>query len=400
MADVCIIGAGASGLCAAIKLKQLSPQLSVALLERFDRAGKKIAVTGNGRCNLSNESISLENYHGADPDFAYPILKDFDVDALKCFLEPLGVLIKKSENGKLFPYSLQASSVADALRFETERLGVELLTNCEVQDIKKTNGGFSVFTNERIFCRAVIIACGGMAGGKLGSDSGYRLLKSLGHGVTELSPAIVQIKTDTAFTKQLKGVKTDALVKVPNGKQLLGEVLFCDYGLSGPPVLQLSRYLKKGDTISLDIMPEYNLRELSYMLNNRAKALKGIGNAEFFCGMLQKRLGQVVLKKCGFSINNRVDFNDKDCKKIASVIKNFSFEYFGTTGFANAQVTHGGARTDEFSKHTYMSKKQKGLFACGEVLDIDGDCGGYNLHFAFGSGIAAAKGCAEYLGCK
>lgn len=401
MFDICVVGAGASGMTAAIAAKSAAPHLRVAIIERNDRVGKKLALTGNSRCNISNENISIENYHGENPKFCEYALSTFDLNKTKEFFEKLGVIFKSESGGKLYPYSFQASSVVDAVRFAIERLGVKLITDCEITAVKKEDSGFLLLGQSQLKSKAVIIAAGGKSGGKIASDSGYRLLTSLGHTVTPLYPAIVQIRTDTSLTRQLKGVKVNSTVSVlKNGKTVrkdYGEVLFCDYGLSGPPILQLSRYPKKGDEISLDLMPEYSHSELCEILNRRTANLTGCDCADFFAGMLQKRLGQVILKSVGIGINASADFTPAQIDRIASRIKDFRFEFESTNGFQNAQVTHGGVETTLFSDKTMMSKKCDGLYACGEVLDIDGDCGGFNLQWAWSSGYIAGVSSAKAL---
>lgn len=399
MQKVGIIGGGASGLMAAITLKLNAPLVKVTVFERLERVGKKIAVTGNGRCNISNRNISLKNYHGKNIKFAEYALSTFDLSKTEQFFKSIGVLFKEESHGKLFPYSLQASSVTDALRFEAARLDVEIITEECIEKVEHKNNQFALFGNNTYCCDAVIMACGGLAGGKLGVELGYKLLGSLSHSRTSLEPAIVQVKTDNTYTRLLKGVKTVAKVTVKslNGKSYndFGEVLFCDYGLSGPPIMQLSRYMEKGDEITLDLMPEYSKDELTEILTARCNKFTNCG--EFFCGMLQSRLGQTVLKMCGFSINDDVNFSEKDINKIATTVKAMPFKFIDRMGFSAAQVTHGGINTNEFYDTTLMSKKHNGLFACGEVLDIDGDCGGYNLQWAWSSGHVAALGCKEYL---
>lgn len=398
MFDICIIGGGASGLISAISAKAINPSLNIAILERLDRVGKKIATTGNGRCNISNKNLSTENYHGQNPDFSNFALNAFNLEKTEEFFGNIGIIFKEGANGKLYPYSLQASSVVDALRFKAEKEGIKIITDCEIKKVQK-KAHFIISGNETLTAKTVIFATGGKSGGKIATDSGYNLLVNLGHKLTKLSPAIVQVKTDNTYTHQLKGVKVDAEVRV-NGKKDFGEVLFCDYGLSGPPILQLSRYMNKNCEILIDLMPEFSISQLIDILGKRVATLCPIDCGNFFAGMLQKRLGQVILKKCGFSVNDTANFSKNDIKNIAKTIKSFDFKFIDFNGFANAQVTHGGIATADFSNKTLMSKKVSGAFACGEVLDIDGNCGGYNLQWAWSSGFIAGISAAKYLGDK
>ena len=405
--DLLIIGGGAAGLVSAITAKRENSNLSVTVVEKLDRVGKKLITTGNGRCNISNADESLSRFHGENTNFAKFALETFGGENLKEFFSSIGIEFSE-ENGKLYPASLQASSVVDCLRFECTRLGVEILCSHTVKQIKKGK----VFTvsgeDFEIHTKAIIVATGLFSGGeKLGSDgSVYRILKDLGHKGIKASPAIVQIKTETDFVKQLKGIKIDALVGLYKGTSLIrkefGEVLFCDYGLSGPPVMQISRNAFRDDNeyyVCLDLFADKSKNELLSLLEKRVKLLQNRNLEEFFTGLLNKRLGQVILKYCGFKLAQEVcGLERQDIEKIADALKCFKFKILGHTGFVNSQVTAGGLATSCFDSKTMMSKIIPGLFAAGEILDIDGDCGGFNLKWAWSSGILAAKSAVEYLG--
>lgn len=401
MTDTAIIGGGAAGLALAVMLKQSEPGISVTVLEASDRVGRKLAVTGNGRCNISNSVLSADRYHGG-AEFAAKVLKDFGFDRQKAFFADLGVLFSVLEEGKVYPLSMQASSVVDALRFKADELGVKIVLKSPVTAVNRIDGGFAVTADGKTAdYRTVAVACGGQAGGRLGSVDGYGILKSLGHKIERVFPSVVQIRTEPEVVRQLKGVKVVAKVTAESSAGVrteCGEVLFCDYGLSGPPVLQVSRLIEGENAIvSLDILPDMSENEVKLEIMRRCKAFKARPAAELFTGFLHKRLGQVVLKCAGVNINSSCgEISESAVARAAHLLKNWSFRAVGTTGFENAQVTAGGAQTAQFFDNC-MSKKAKGLFAVGEVLDVDGDCGGFNLAFAWGSTYAAANGIREYL---
>ena len=404
--DIAIIGGGASGLIAAITAKRKNPALRVTLLEGLDRVGKKLITTGNGRCNITNLDLSLSHFHGENKDFCRYALSRFGYSATKDFFESVGVDFV-TENNRVYPASLQASSVVDALRFECDRLGVETLLSCKITDIKKSDC-FTLFANDKkIIAKAVIVATGLFSGGdKIGSDgSFFRVLKNMGLSSVKATPSLVQLKTETDFVKQLKGIKTDAKATLlKDGKALsenTDEVLFCDYGLSGPAILQISRESARDERkyeVSLDLYPDTEKSVLTDRIEKRISLFGNRNLDEFFTGSVNKRLGQVVLKYCGFKLSDPVSSLTKnDASKIASALKDLRFKVTSNTGFLNSQVTAGGLSTRDFDDKTMMCKKISGLFASGEILDIDGDCGGFNLAWSWASGSLAAESAVDYI---
>ncbi len=400
--DVIIIGGGAAGLACAAMLKLFSNSKKIVVLEALDRVGKKLAVTGNGQCNITNKNLDISSYHGNDVKFAENVFKQFGFTESADFFSSIGVEFAEGENSKIYPYSYQATSVVDALRLFLDENGVEVFCNTTVLDVKKENNGFTVQTNQNdFFSEKVVFATGLLAGGeKLGSTGlGFNILKNLGFKTVKTTPAIVQVRTDNRLTRQLKGVKADAVATLfLNGKKQVsfsGEVLFTDYGLSGPPILLLSSYAFRGNEkaeIALDFMPDYTYNDLYDLLSYRYKAF-GNRNAEyFFSGVLHNRLARVLIKECGIALSSPINTNsEKTVLKIAEQIKKCRFSVTGHNGMNNAQVTSGGISTDEFNPDTMESKRIKGLYAVGELLDIDGNCGGFNLAFAWGSAYCAAK---------
>lgn len=401
---VIIIGGGASGMVAALSAREQGAE--VTLLERQARVGKKLLATGNGRCNLSNTKLTLKNYHGQDARFADYALSAFNTEKTLEYFEHLGLITVVEPSGKVYPLSDQAGSVVDVLRLALEEAGVEVRTAFEVSSLKKgKKGGFQIASKEETLqADSVIICCGGMAGAKVGgTQSGYELLKSMGHTMTKLFPVLVQIKTDPTYVKALKGVRADGAVLVErNGKVLAenaGEIQFTDFGVSGPAIFEISRAISTGKgsmTIHLNLLRNLNHEEIVSLLHNRKKMMPNQTLENFLTGILHNRLGRTILRYAGFGFTDPIHtLKSSDIKRIAHAIQDFEIPVIGTMGFDAAQVTAGGIRTEEFNPKTMESYLCPNLYAAGEVLDIDGDCGGFNLQWAWASGYLAGKHAAQ-----
>lgn len=396
--EILIIGGGASGMAAALQAAQ-SPDWHVTLLERQARVGRKLLATGNGRCNLSNTAVTQSRYHGLDPAFTAPALARFSPEETLTWFRGLGLLTVREPSGRIYPLSDQANSVVDVLRFALEARGVCLHTGCEVQRIWKKGDGFLVKTpGEEFFANRVIVACGGAAGEKLGGGTGgYRLLKALGHKLTPLAPSLVQLKTDSPYPRQLKGVRVDAAVTLCASGRVLaqsaGEVQFTDYGVSGPAIFEVSRFASPPApslSVSLDFFRAYSLEQVLSFLARRQASFPGLASEHLLAGMLHSRLGRVLLTQASLPAAAPASaLSSGDLSRLAACAKAFSLPVAGPLGMEQAQVTAGGVPTSEFFPETLESRLVPGLYACGEILDVDGDCGGFNLQWAWSSGRLA-----------
>ena len=394
---VLVIGGGAAGMMAALTAAENGH--AVTLLERQGRVGRKLMATGNGRCNLTNHHVSPAHYHGETPDFCRHALAAFDVGSTLLYFAGLGLLTTAEDSGRVYPFSNMAGSVLDVLRFALENSGIDLRTGCVVTAIKKKGNTFLVRTEsgEEFTADRVILAAGGAAGGKVGGVmDGYQLAKGLGHHRTALYPSLVQIRTDPTYPRALKGVKAEAAVTIRRGGEVLarnrGEVLFTEYGVSGPVIFDISRTAATGGdglTVTLDLFPDWEQREALDWLRQRRQSAGDREAGTLLTGALHSRLGQMVCKAAGFTNQRAAGLSDGDLRRIAAQAKGFTLPITGVCGFDQAQVTAGGLRCGEFDPHTMESRLVPGFYACGEVLDIDGDCGGYNLQWAWSSGRLA-----------
>ena len=396
MTDVIVIGGGASGMMAALTAAENGR--SVVLLERQSRVGRKLLATGNGRCNLTNYHVSPDHYHGEDSSFCAHALRAFDVGATLQYFASLGLLTVSEDSGRVYPMSNMAGSVLDVLRYALERPGIRVCTGQAVTAVKHAAEDFTVRTETEVFAaRKVILAAGGAAGSKVGGVmDGYRLAKMLGHHRTVLYPSLVQLRTDPTYPRALKGVKAECSIAILRGGERVaenrGEVLFTEYGVSGPAIFDISRAVSTGGeglVCTLDFFPDWEPRDVLDWLRLRREAMGTHEASTLLVGSCHTRLGQMLCKAAGFTTQRAADLTDSDLERIARQVKRFALPITGTCGFDQAQVTAGGLRTEEFDPETLESRVVPGLYACGEVLDVDGDCGGFNLQWAWSSGHLA-----------
>ena len=401
METVIVIGAGASGMVAALTAAE-SNNRRVLLLERQQRVGRKLLATGNGRCNLTNTGASPARYHGAEADFVRPALAAFPPEATLEFFRELGLVTVTEPGGRVYPLSDSANSVVDVLRFALDAAGVELRSSCPARAVRREkSGGFSVVTDaETLRADRLIVACGGAAGAKLGGvGDGYELLAMLGHKRTALYPSLAPILTEPEYPRALKGVRADCRLRLIGGGETLaetaGELQFTETGVSGPAAFELSRAASvggKGLTLTADFFRDYPADAVPALLCARRSRFPALNASEALTGMLHNRLGRMLVKYAGLDANAPLSsLSDGDLRRLAQSCRDFRLAVRGVAGFDAAQVTAGGVRTSGFNPETLESWYVPGLFACGEVLDVDGDCGGFNLQWAWASGRLAGR---------
>lgn len=397
--DVVIVGCGASGLASAITCKRKNKNLKVVILEKNNKPGKKLLATGNGRCNLTNTNLLEENYHGSFP--AEKIIEKVSCDRLLKFFSSLGLLCKKEKGGLVYPFCKQSSAVLDVLMLECNRLNIEIIYECPVHHIKKTNSAFYVKTDAVTFeCKKLIMCCGGKASPSCGgTGAGLDLVKNLGHQIVSVFPALCPIETVSKSIKNLKGVRASCEVTLYDGenkiKSEIGELQFTENALSGICIFNLSSYIEKAKkpTVRISLMPDYTFNEICLRLFKRKAIFANNLIEDFLTGVFNRKISLYLLKECNIKDLKKKchTLTAKEIERLAYLINNWYFECKKTYDFSKAQVMSGGVFGREINPVTMESKIIKNLFICGELIDINGDCGGYNLHFAFASGIIAGE---------
>lgn len=402
MFDIIVLGAGASGTVAAITAKRENPSLKIAIIEAMPVIGKKILATGNGRCNLSNANALNHDYY--NKDFAVKILEKFDIKKTVEFFNSLGLYTVTDSEGRIYPMSNTSASVVDVLRFECERLGVTIITDERINSIKK-NGDFFILGG-RHRAKKVILACGGKASPSQGSDgSGFEILKSLGHTIKNPLPALVQLTSDNKIVRSFKGMRVKGTMSIFAENEEIGkaqgEILFTEYGLSGIASMDAQRILcshlnQKKCSVVIDLVPNFTKDEIKQKVDRIIQVNPALKSENLLSGFLPKKIGKGLIK-CAYVKDNTPinEISEDNLNKICELCKNFRVYLSGNKGFENAQVTRGGADVNEFDKNTLQSLKISGLYCTGELLDVDGGCGGFNLQWAWSSGMAAGLSAAN-----
>lgn len=411
--DVAIVGGGASGLMTAVALARSGVKCKTVILEHHNRTGKKLMATGNGRCNLSNSNIFDSAYYGTGKQYANKISKKYSCQYITDYFEEIGLLTVSDTEGRVYPVSNNVSSVLDSVRNYILSKGVTELCETTVTDIKENKNGYTLLCgdNLKVSAKYVVLACGGKASPKLSTDGlGYTLLKKLNIKTTPLLPSLVTVTCNNKSLNMLKGIRVKGDVSLLVDGKLIekqsGEIQFTSTALSGICVFQLSRMVneyficgtvngKRASSVKLmlDIMPNYTLEQCKSLIINRIKLFGSYPLEKFFDGFLHKRVATAIFKECNINNLDRrtAELTKKEIEKLTSVLKHWEFIPSAQSSFENAQVTAGGAVADEINFHSMESKKHKKLYITGELADVDGICGGYNLHWAWCSGIITAE---------
>lgn len=371
---------------------------NVILIEKNDRVGKKLLATGNGRCNYTNLNLSEYNY--SSPSFVKKTIDEFSNEDLINYFSLLG-LESTTDGNRVYPITLKANSVLNILMYWLDKKGIDIRSNTEVKEIKKNKNGFDVITShDKIEADIVIVAFGAKSMPASGSDGkSFEILKKLGLKITELKPALTQVKLESKYLKHLSGTKVLGKAKLFKKNKEIdernGEILFTNYGISGPPILDLSVNISEDNFIEVPLINNVDENTVD-KLYSRYYMLEDFSLEEYLMGIVDKNFIHYIIDYLNLDKNTAMNMiSMADFQKIIEILLKSKFKVIGTTGFKNSQVTRGGVDLSEVNNWDYSSKKFKNLYIIGEALNIDGDCGGYNLHFAFASGYRLGKMLSE-----
>ncbi len=399
--SITIIGAGASGLLASILIARF--HISVTLLEQNNKVGKKILASGNGKCNIGNLYPTPQRYHSTNMSFVDEVLRRYSADDIIKLFDSLGIPIVEGGDNKLFPMSMQASSVVEILLYEAQNLGVNIVTNCKVTSVKKIDDRFTIDSSQgEMRDTAVLLASGSMASPQLGgSGSGLEISSSLGHTIIPSYPSLVQLCSDESWVSGVSGVKVDAEVKLyANGEYISrkkGDILFTNYGISGLAILDISREVSENLTqysyceLSLDILPHYTKEKLTNLLLKYIDTKSSKPIDIWMMGFINKKLIPIIIDQSKCKATTLSQLNRKELVKLVYALKNLKLSISDSRGYKGAEVASGGVDTHEIDPKTMESKIIKNLYFTGEIIDVDGDRGGFNFHLAWIGAMKAAE---------
>ncbi len=402
---IAIIGAGAAGLMAGITAKRLNKNLHIDIFDINSGIGKKILASGNGRCNISNTTVTKENFIGENPSFVSYALQQFDFKAFEKFCKSIGLLLDIKETCKVYPLSNEAKSVVTLLEGSIKSLGINLILETRVEDIIKVEDKFVVKSSDKEFkdYDKVLISSGLKAAPQLNAtEDGMNIAEKFGHSLNPTYPSLVGLHTDFAYNNKMQGVKKEAEVTLYIDGQkenaIQGDVLFTKYGVSGFAILDISQYavyplsLYQDVQIAINLFPKINRNELLSMCENLFKNLPDEKTVLLLTGIVSNKLAPILLDVCHIDKESYAkNINAKQIRGLVNTLINWRFKITDTQGFKHAEASGGGVRTDEVDSKTYQSKKCKGLYLAGEVLDVVGHRGGYNLQYAWASGFVVGK---------
>ena len=399
MCDIVIIGGGVSGIVSAIK--SFNGRNRITILERNDKCLKKLLLTGNGRCNYFNDDTSISNYHSMREDLLDKVINSDNMSRILDFYNELGI-IPKIKNGYYYPFSNQATTIKNVLENEINRLGINVIYNALVEDIKKEKDKFIIKYNDKVInCDNVVLAVGSRAYPKTGSDGcGYRFLREFKHNIIKPLPALVQLECSFKYANIWAGVRSDVIVNLFEDDKLIaseeGEIQLTDYGVSGICIFNLSHFVTRGldldkkEELQINFVP-FIKEDVAEWLKKHCKKLK-VNLRNILEGILNYKLVEIILKRANLDGEYYFsDLSEWDIKTLAKTLSKFKLTVTGTKSFDFSQVCNGGVKLDEINPNTFESLKVKGLYITGELLDINGNCGGYNLTNCFISGIRAGE---------
>ena len=402
---IAIIGAGAAGIIAAITAKRLNKDLQIDLFDANKGIGKKILASGNGRCNISNNQITSKNYLGENPDFTSFALKEFDFKAFEKFCKSIGLLLDIKPSGKVYPLSNEAKSVTNLLELALQELGVNIYLESMITDIEKVEDKFNIKTQENEYkaYNKVLISNGLGAAPQLNAnESSLDFASKFGHSFNPTYPSLVGLQTENTYNGKLQGVKKECNVSLfINGnleQEIFGDVLFTSYGVSGFAILDISQLAAlnlsqyQDVKIAINFFSKINRNDLGDQIQTLFKTIPSQKAVDIITGMVSNKIAPVLLDICKINIDTKAaDINAKQIKALAYQLNQWKMKVVDTQGFGHAEASGGGVRTAEVDNKTYESKLVKNLYFAGEVLDIVGNRGGFNLQFAWASGYLVGK---------